>query len=316
MIVLRVQKPPWACCWRSEACSFLKLIRTECCGQVQLCLYCQLIYKQLWVSQVDEALFRIEYLLHYTLTRYMSTTPFLGFSLRDTLTRLIPGLLFLTPVLIVALVLMSNTIPESTIFLVLLGLSAYLVGEFIDQLRTGLFRVPMGFRYFVYKETNDMSNMPIHYRYIINIQQKLPEGLDFYLDYNEEQRLANEFDFEFREDIETKLGVDFNDNRPREIYDLLLIYMEGSFTRRLRRLQSMSRFGSNIRIASVGSLFFMSIYLIPFRHSIFAKLAWFTAFVVAVTVLSLGSFFTLFQQHYDELLMKEYYMKRIQEKEN
>jgi hypothetical protein len=211
---------------------------------------------------------------------------------------------------------MSNTIPESTIFLVLLGLSAYLVGEFIDQLRTGLFRVPMGFRYFVYKETNDMSNMPIHYRYIINTQQKLPEGLDFYLDYNEEQRLANEFDFEFREDIETKLGVDFNDNRPREIYDLLLIYMEGSFTRRLRRLQSMSRFGSNIRIASVGSLFFMSIYLIPFRHSIFAKLAWFTAFVVAVTVLSLGSFFTLFQQHYDELLMKEYYMKRVQEKES
>ena len=78
----------------------------------------------------------------------------------------------------------------------------------------------------------------------------------------------------------------------------------------------MSRFGSNIRIASTGSLFFMSIYLAVFRHSTFAKLAWLIAFVVAVTVLSLGSFFTLFQQHYDELLMKEYYMKRVQEKEN
>ena len=182
-------------------------------------------------ATIDEALSRIEYLLHYNLTVYMSDTPFLGFSLRDTLTRLIPGLLFLTPVLIVALVLMSNTIPESTVFLLLLGLSAYLVGEFIDQLRTGLFRVPMGFRYFVYKETGDMGNMPIHYRYIIKIQKRLPEGLNFYVDYNEERRLANEFDFEFREDIETKLCVDFDDNRPREIYDLLLIYMEDSFTR-------------------------------------------------------------------------------------
>ncbi|WP_206750758.1 hypothetical protein, partial [Halorubrum sp. SP3] len=67
--------------------------------------------------------------------------------------------------------------------------------------------------------------MPSWYIKLIEWQQKLPRKLNFYEDRDESERLTNNMNLDFRKDLESELGVDFIEDRPREIYDLLLIYM-------------------------------------------------------------------------------------------
>lgn len=235
---------------------------------------------------------------------------FLGFSLRDTLTRLIPGMLFLAPFVIGVGVFAPNILPSGSIRYVLLGVSAYLIGEFIDQLRAGLFRVPMSFRYFVYRETDQMEKMPDWYIYIVELQEKLPNRLNFYEEREEDNRLTNDLEMDFRKDMESELGVDFVDNRPREIYDLLIIYMDSHFTPRLRRLQSVSMFSTNLRIASGGAFIFYSLFAIFIWKDPFFWSLWSVSILIAVVIIIFWSLLTVTQYQYDELLIKEYYMKR------
>lgn len=239
--------------------------------------------------------------------------PFLGFSLRDTLTRLIPGLIFLAPLAIGIAAFMPDLFPNGPLLYILLGLSAYLLGEFIDQLRLGLFRVPLAFRYFVHKETDQIEKMPSWYVRLVEFQEKLPNKLNFYEDIDEDKRLVNNLELAFRRDIESELGVDFVDNRPREIYDLLLIYMDDHHTSRLRRLQSVSIFSSNLRIAAAGTLILYSVYAIfnwgdPFFLSILG-----VSILITVLVVFFWTALTMAQYQYAELLFKEYYMKRLKD---
>lgn len=237
--------------------------------------------------------------------------PFLGFTLRDTLTRIIPGLIFLTPLMVGVAVFSSDLIPDGPILYVLLGLSAYLTGEFIDQLRAGLFRVPMTFRYFVYKETGQMEKMPSWYIRIVEFQEKLPKRINFYEEIEEEDRLTNSLDFDFRKDIESELGVDFVENRPREIYDFLLIYMDDYFTPRLRRQQSVAVFSTNIRIAVVGTLVVWTLYAIVNWGNVFIWSVWGISILITLFLMIFWPFLTMTHYQYDELLLKEYYMKRL-----
>lgn len=239
---------------------------------------------------------------------------FLGFSLRDTLTRLIPGLLFLAPLVIGVAVFLPEVFPDGSILYILLGLSAYLVGELIDQFRAGLYRVPMSFRYFVYKETEQMDKMPNWYVYIIMFQNKLPSKLNFYEEREEDGRLTNDLDMDFRDDFESELGVDFVDNRPREIYDLLLIYMDDFFTPRLRRSQSVSIFSTNLRIAAAGATLVYTLYAIVNWKDPFFWSVWGVSLLFALLVVVFWSLLTMTQYQYTELLFKEYYMKRLQDR--
>jgi len=240
--------------------------------------------------------------------------PVLGFSLRDTLTRIIPGLLFLAPLLVGVALFVPSLLPKRSVFYILLGLCAYLVGEFIDQIRSGLFRVPNNFRYFVYKETNQLGKMSRWYIWIISLQKKLPNKIKIYEDRIEDERLINNLDLDFREDIESELGVDFAEDRPREIYDLLLIYMSEHFTPRLRRLQSVSMFSTNLRIAAGGALVIYSLYALANWRDPFFWSIWGISIVISFLVIAFWSLLTMTHYQYDELLMKEYYVKRLQDK--
>ncbi|WP_151145795.1 hypothetical protein [Haloarcula sp. CBA1131] len=244
------------------------------------------------------------------------TGPFFGFSLRDTLTRLIPGLLFLSPLIISLTVFMPSLLPEGSLRYIILGLFAYLIGEFIDQLRLGLFRVPQSFRYFVYKETQQLEKMPIWFIYAINVQEYFPNRLNFYEEFDEDKLLTNNLELDFREDLETELGVDFDNDRPKKIYDLLLIYMDGHFTPRLRRLQSVSIFSTNLRISVAGILLISVLYMIGNWGSPFFSFVLGFSAVLAVVVIMFWSVLTMTQQQYSELLFKEYYMKRFQDQES
>lgn len=242
--------------------------------------------------------------------------PFLGFPLRDTLTRLVPGLIFLAPLVIGTALYVPSIMPSGSLLYVLLGLSAYLVGEFIDQLRLGLFRVPLNFRYFVYKETDRLGKMPNWYVRLVTLQERLPKGIYFYKDIDEDRRLTNELDLDFRKDIESELGIDFIDNRPREIYDLLLIYMNDYHTPRLRRMQSISIFSTNLRVATAGALFISTLFAVANWRNPFYWSIWGVSILIALGVIAIWFFLTITKYQYDELLFKEYYMKRLDDRKD
>ncbi|MCU4800081.1 hypothetical protein OB920_06830 [Halobacteria archaeon HArc-gm2] len=236
--------------------------------------------------------------------------PVLGFSLRDTLTRLIPGMLLIAPFIVGVTIFVPSILPNGPIQYVLLGISAYLIGEFIDQLRAGLFRVPMGFRYFVYQETDQMDKLPRWYIYLVEVREMLPNKLNFQEERDDEERLTNSLEMEFRKDIESEVGVDFLDNRPREIYDLLLIYMDDHLTPRLRRLQSVSIFSTNLRIAAGGTLIIYTPLALNNWKDPFFWTMWGVSIIIAIVVVVFWSFLTFTQHRYVEILIKEYYVKR------
>lgn len=238
--------------------------------------------------------------------------PLFGFSLRDTVTRLIPGLVFLAPITVGIRITNPTLLPNSTQSYILVALVAYLIGEFVDQIRLGLFRVPLSFRYFVYKETDQLEKMPSWYVRIYEFQERLPDAINFYEEIEGDQRLVNNLELNFRNSIETELGINFVENRPREIYDLLLIYMSGDLTPRLRRMQSVSIFSTNLRIATAMGTIFYTLYLVFNLRNPVAQAVWVTSLVFLLLVTAFWTFLTVAQYHYDELLLKEYYIKQTQ----
>lgn len=232
-----------------------------------------------------------------------------GFSLRDLLTRVIPGLVVIGPFVLGANIALSEIIPTFTGYVILIGLVSYLIGEIIEQYRAGVFRVPLPFRYFIFKETGDIDIMPLRYRKAVKVQKNLPGWLNIYEHTKEESRLTNQFDFDFRKSMESKYGLDFKKNRPREIYDALLIDLGPDLTMRTQRSHSLAMFNTNLKIAVFLAGF---IYIGVF---IFGDLTPLMAFsilsfvLIGVLVIILTLFLDSSQHLYIELLLKEYYMK-------
>jgi len=237
--------------------------------------------------------------------------PVFGFSLRDTLTRLIPGFALLLPILVPALVFYPDSVPDTMPFYVGVALVAYLSGEFIDQLRLGLFRVPMNFRYFLYRETNDLRNMPTWWVKVFEVQTYLPNWLRIYHERAEEDRLVSDLDLNFRDDMESELGIGFEENRPREIYDLLLIYMEPHVSSRLRRLQSISEFSANLRLAVLIGALIYTLYALSNWGDLFFFMSLLLSLTSVAFLFGFWWLLTLAHAQYDELLLKEYYLKRL-----
>lgn len=236
-----------------------------------------------------------------------------GFTLHDLTTRVVPGLAAMTPTLIGAILVYPGLLPLNSFVVLMVGLLAYLIGEFFNLLRSGLLRVPMNFRYFVYRETGSLNKMPWHFQKLTSIQSKLPTWFNFYVDIDEKERLTNDLDLDFREDMEEQLGIDFNENRPREVYDSLMIYMDPILTSRTRRFQSLSIFAINLQVSVV---FVTAIYGLVFLTDVsnFARLIpLLVSLALLVITIVCRPILAVPQYHYIELLVKEYYMKRHRE---
>ncbi|WP_152420874.1 hypothetical protein [Halorubrum coriense] len=239
------------------------------------------------------------------------STAFLGFSLRDTLTRLIPGLALIAPTAVGVSLTTPELLSTNTPSFLILAFVGYLTGEFVDQFRSGIFRVPQNFRYIIYKETDELEKMPAFYTHIIKLQKKLPSRLKFYEEPDGHERLTNNLDLDFRESMERELNVDFKENNPRQIYDLLLIYMHEDLTPRLRRMQSISIFSANLRLATIFGFAIYTFYYLGNRGSEIIWIVWFVSGIIAVIVFITWSVLDITHHQYIELLVKEYYMKQI-----
>ncbi len=245
--------------------------------------------------------------------RKMSTgTPIPSLSFRDTLTRVIPGSVVVSAPIVVAMFTAPHLLPSEPIHYIVLALISYLIGEIIDQIRSGLFRVPNRFRWFIYDHTRDIQDIPRWYRNRVKYQNYLPDI--FHIDIDDELEMQGtvsyELDLDFHEDMESELGVDFDHNSPRDIYDMLLIYMDPHFTRRIRRQQSLAIFASNFRLSALGATLVYLYYAIVNIGSLISYISIGMVVLIIIILLSGWSVLNMTQHQYGELLMKEYYAER------
>jgi len=189
------------------------------------------------------------------------STP-IGFSLQDLLTRVIPGSVTLAPAISGLYLFEPNLFPSSNMLLISFGLTEFLIGTLIDQVRTGIFGVPFEFQFFIYKETDNQSKLPWRHRKILKIQNTLPDWIPKYYQYTEtDSYLPNRLDLDFQKSMEDRLGIDFQESNPRDIHDALILYLQPNMSSRTLRQQYLYFFPKNLQIATVGAI---SLYLFQF----------------------------------------------------
>lgn len=242
----------------------------------------------------------------------MSTrsTP-VGFSLHDFLTRIIPGSVILAPALTGLYVFFPNFFSNVSLIVVLIAIMSFLCGELIEQLRIGLFRVPMPFRYLIYNQTGDISKMPFWYQKEKQLQKWFPERL-----HREEPKgedyLPDYLNMDFRSQIENEFDIDFVSHSPRDIYDLLILSLEPNFSSRTRRHQSLYAFSKNLQIATAIAIFlYLGEFLLNMQNEII-QIAIISLIGVLTLIFVSISFLIATPHLYVELLLKEYYLKSKQ----
>lgn len=110
--------------------------------------------------------------------------------------------------------------------------------------------------------------------------------------------------------MESTLGVDFEKDRPREIYDALLIYLDSTLSNRTMRLQSLHVFAGNLKIVAVVSPILYGLISVYnwfepiFTTMLFASIAASTFCLLFIAALSAS------EGLYLELLLKEYWLKQ------
>lgn len=237
----------------------------------------------------------------------------IGFSLHDFLTRIIPGTVILAPALTGLYVYYPSLFSNIGLIVVLTTLIAFLLGELTEQLRTGLLRVPFPFRYLIYNETGDLSKMPLWYRKESKIQPWLPKRLQR-KEPSGDDYLPAHLNLDFRSQMENEFDVDFKVDRPRDIYDLLILSLEPNLSARTRRHQSLFAFTKNLQIATVVAIvLYVAEFLVDTQNGVF-QIAILALIIVLTFILVFISFLKASAHIYFELLIKEYYLKHKQSK--
>ena len=191
-------------------------------------------------------------------------------------------------------------------------ISSFILGEVTELIRTSLFRVPGPFHYFIYHYTDDQSKLTKYYRINLHINEKLPHLLsEKFFDHNETEYLPERLNFDFRLSMEGKFNVDFDTDEPRDIYDMLILYLEPNMSPRTQRHQSLYAFFLNLWIAFVISA---AVYMVEVAYQpsnstlVLSTLSLSIIFVVLVII----SLILIITPHvYFESLLKEYYNEEI-----
>lgn len=239
----------------------------------------------------------------------MSTTQTpVGFNLEAFLTRVVPGLVFISPILLDAWIDSPIDINNSSISLLIIALVAMVFGELIEQMRAGLFRVPIPFSYHIYNHTEDDSHLPIRHEYLIKINKRLPDRFKIGDFPDKEYRLENRLQFNFQEEIEEELDLDPNSALPRDFYDGLLLYIGDEFSTQTKKHQQTYIFGQNLKLATAFSLiFYFWLILLKLPNPI--VVLYIAAVVVLLTFVFLVTRFMMRSPNlYVEMLFKEFYM--------
>lgn len=240
----------------------------------------------------------------------MKSTP-LTFTLHDFLTRIVPGAILVLPALTGIYVFYPDLFTDIRFISVIVLIMSFLLGEIIDQFRAGLFRVPRPFYYLLYKSTGDLTKMPSWYQKVVWLDNALPDSCPPLIEERDpENYLPNRLEIDFKEEFEIRYGLNCDTDRPRDIYDIMLLDLEPELSSRTHRHRSLYIFTRNLQIATVFAFpFYLLEYLANMQNGIMV-LALFSLLFIAVSVFVYSRFLDTSPHLYVELLLKEFYLKR------
>jgi hypothetical protein len=231
-----------------------------------------------------------------------------GFSLESLLTRVLPGFVFLLPILIEVYLVSGVKFGFSSINIVIFTIIAVIIGEFIDHWGSGLFRVPLPFRYTIYKSTGDVRHLPGWYRYVMSIDEWLPDRLSLVRDLDGQYSLEERLGFDFIRYIENELNLDTKTASARDLYDAVILYIDRDMSTRTKQYRTAYHFDLNFKI----SVFASALWYLYFASISYPDPIWvlyiIILFMTSAIALGLIMFLSASSNLYVEMLIKEIYI--------
>ncbi|WP_440769918.1 hypothetical protein [Natronorubrum sp. DTA28] len=239
----------------------------------------------------------------------MPTQTPVGFSFEAFLTRVVPGLVLMSPVLLALFLTSPIEINPSNTNLLLVSLMALIFGELIEQLRSGLFRVPLPFTHSIYTATGDESHLPTWYQYLKKIDERFPDIVGSIKESNDEDLLGERFNFDLQNEMEEKFELNPDSALPRDFYDSLLLYLGDDLSSRTRNYFNLYVFNTNLKVATILSLPLYTYYIGIQYPDTEMWMFIISATILLTIVFLITQFLKASPYLYVEMLFKEFYMR-------
>jgi len=219
------------------------------------------------------------------------------------MTRVIPGLVLLSPFIVDILV--TNTNPGNNLDTELLALAllALIFGEAIERIRSALFRVPRPFREYLYSVTGDET-----YFHPCNV--KIRKLKRIWLGESQDPTshwIGIRLDFDMKANMDDLFDLNPETVTAQDYFDFLILHINNG--KSVQELRNVYVFDRNVRIATV-IVFFFYLYLgsiNPNNRGIYV-----IAFVTLFSfVFFIGSLLTGTSEDYIEMLAKEFYYESL-----
>lgn len=237
-----------------------------------------------------------------------------GYSVFDFLTRIIPGLIVILPLFVGLLLFGPSIILDVQISILLLSVLGLIIGEFIDFLRSSLFRVPSPFKQVLYHHTRDEEVLSWLDKVDLWIQRKLPTSLQskFLTSQTGRETIFNLSNSSFKDEFEDQFNLSLDSTSPHTLYSTFLNHMDSRMASRTRRYYTLRIFSQNLMAATLGAGF-VSLVVASLNlgdPKILAIL--FISIIILTIVFEVALIFSSVSYPLVDLLIIDYYLYRLE----
>ncbi|MDX5989308.1 hypothetical protein E6P09_10525 [Haloferax mediterranei ATCC 33500] len=251
-----------------------------------------------------------------------SNVKFAGFDLGDIMTRIVPGLVFLSSSIPYIFVVGPVPDPNNQFTILSVLILALFAGELVEMFRATVFRVPLPFRQVVYYYNDNERDLAILDRadlafakYANKIRSIVPlmKARESYAANKERGTIFTETKGDFEETFKNQFGFDFNTKGPHAVYSVFMSYMEGRISPSTRRLRRTLILAQNLTYAVVGAV---GVMLLMSLLNFSTPAIWLSSLVMTIFLLPVLIFartFAVVQFAYTDSLIIDYYTGRVAE---
>lgn len=260
----------------------------------------------------------------------MSQVPGSDYKIYDIISRIIPG-----SIVVYVMAELSyradSTITDPatqlltspTVLVIYVGLGL-LIGEIIQFSRNKINPVPFPLRREIYRQSRNKNFLPYHDRWQMWFWNSLSTGLSgkvvtpiarrSSLDlFDPPQTLTTKTREGFWKDFKCKFSVDDDFDNPKDVYGILISYLEPNMTSDLRRSRAVVDFMNNLIIATL-----FLVYATIVNSSTISEGQSISIFIVLFTTImtipSVAVAFSFIERHYvNRLILEYFYQRRIEE---
>lgn len=250
----------------------------------------------------------------------MSTSSISGINLGDIMTRVVPGIVVISPLLVLVYYGISDLVNSNLNYAILSVLAiGFLIGETIEMIRTSLFRVPTPFSHVIYTHTKNKDCLSWRDRASLWMNDKVGQiksEIPFFKrtkiseSTKERRTIFVESNSDFQEIFESDFGLKFKDNTNYALYSAFLSHMEGKMSESTKSNRRLTIFSQNLRAALLPAIA-LSFYIVVVEDLSGRVL---TSLVLLIIGLYCAIFFAQFvlsaSYGYIDLLIIDYYVDR------